>query len=56
MACLCISVEDVTEISKVNNYIVRSYRDIIVVADIVTMRNSKAYMYRHVLKYKSITK
>ncbi len=37
---------------KVNNYIVRSYRDVIVVTNIVTRRTSKSIEYSHVLKYK----
>ncbi len=36
-----------------NNYIVRSYRDVIVVANIVTRRTSKAQSVAMLLKYKN---
>ncbi len=37
---------------EVNNYIVRSYRDVIVVTNPATGSTNKAYEYSHVLKYK----
>ncbi len=46
---------NINKLCEVNNYIVRSYRDVIAVTNIVTRRTSKAE-YSHVLKYKNITK
>ncbi len=37
---------------KVNNYVVRSYRDVIVLTNIATRRTSKAQSCSHVLKFK----
>ncbi len=40
----------------VNNYIIRSYRDVIVVTNIAKRRTNKATENSNAIKYKNITK